>query len=425
MRLLRRIGRKRPHSAWRILVACCFIQFGGMGVLSNSIGVFFPAVCADLGFTTTQISFHITIRGLATMAALPLAGRLISRYPSKYVLTPAAAMLVCSIASMAFFSKLWQWYVASMFYGLAGAFLFLNMSPILLTNWFKARTGFALGIAMAFSGLGGIVMNPVGNALIEAIGWRTTYMIFAGIGAVCILPFTVAVLERCPQDAGVSPYYGTTDSPLVYLDEEQSGSDSHALFGMIKSPVIWIFFAVVIIVSFETVFIYHFPGYALSVGLSAGIGSAMSSASMAGNLLGKFFLGWLNDKMDSKRSFLSGILLTMSGIAIIEYFDHSRYMLGAGSLLYGACMALTAVSVPLLILELFDRTQYAAALSMAAMITSAMGGIGTSLLGVLYDASGSYTMAFMLAQILCVVCAVLLFAAFHLNKIEKERKDSA
>ncbi len=423
MQLLRRIGGKRPHPAWKILIACCFIQFGGMGVLSNSIGVFFPAVCADLGFTTTQISFHITIRGLATMVVLPLAGRLISRYPSKYVLTPAAAMLVCSIASMAFFSKLWQWYVASVFYGLAGAFLFLNMSPVLLTNWFKARTGFAVGIAMACSGLGGIVMNPVGNALIESMGWRATYLIFAGIGAVCMLPFTAFALERCPQDAGVSPYTGT-DARLVCPDEKKSGSDRHALSGLMKSPVFWMFFAAVIIVSFETVFIYHFPGYALSVGLSAAIGSTMSSASMAGNLLGKFYLGWLNDKLDSKRSFLWGILLTMSGMAIIQFFHHSPSILAAGSLLYGACMALTAVSVPLLILELFDRSQYAAALSMASMITSAMGGIGTSLIGILYDASGSYTMAFMLAQILCAVCAVLLFAAFRLKNMKIEWKDS-
>jgi hypothetical protein len=50
-----------------MLIACCFIQFGGLGVLSNSIGVFFPPICAIMGFTTAQISFHITIRGLALL----------------------------------------------------------------------------------------------------------------------------------------------------------------------------------------------------------------------------------------------------------------------------------------------------------------------------------------------------------------------
>jgi MFS family permease len=74
------------------------------------------------------------------------------------------------------------------------------MSPLILTNWFKSKTGFAVGVAMAFSGLGGIVMNPVGSVLIDQFGWRTAYLIFAGIGALCMLPFTAVVLERRPED---------------------------------------------------------------------------------------------------------------------------------------------------------------------------------------------------------------------------------
>jgi hypothetical protein len=45
----------------------------------------------------------------------------------------------------------------------------------------------------------------------------------------------------------------------------------------------------------------------------------MSSASMAGNLIGKFGLGWLNDRHEMLNVRLClGILLTMLGIAIIR-----------------------------------------------------------------------------------------------------------
>lgn len=95
------------HPAWKMLAACCFIQFGGLGVLANSIGVFFPSVCGELGFTLSEISVHIMIRGIATTLTLPLAGRLIEKYPAKRVLTPAALALALSIGSMAFFNELW------------------------------------------------------------------------------------------------------------------------------------------------------------------------------------------------------------------------------------------------------------------------------------------------------------------------------
>ncbi|HRX59030.1 MAG TPA: MFS transporter [Eubacteriales bacterium] len=412
------------HPAWKILFACCLVQFGGLGVLSNSIGVFFPAVCASLHCTTAQISLHVTIRGFAMMAALPLASRLISRYPSRLVLTPAAVVLVCSVGSMAFFSKLWQWYVASVFYGFAGGFLFLNMSPILLTNWFFKRRGFAVGMAMAFAGLGGIVMNPLGNALIESLGWRAAYLIFAGIGAACILPFTLFVLKRRPEDAGVRPY-GAEQSGSAFTTqaEGRACTRKRPAGTLAKDGVLWVFLGVVTIAVFETVFIYHFPGFALSVGLTTAVGSMMSSASMAGNLASKFFLGWLNDRAGSKRAFLLGAVFTMTGIMLIQVFQRSPELLIAGSFLYGASMSMPSVLVPLLILDLFDRGAYTSVLSLSTMTVAAMGGMGVALVGWIYDVSGGFTAAFWMAQAACAVGVCLLMAAFRMRNRRCRRRE--
>jgi MFS family permease len=408
------------HPAFKMLFACCAIQFGGLGVLSNSIGVFFPYVCSEFGFSTAQITLHITIRGFATMAALPLAGRLISRYRSRYVLMPAAVLLVLSIGSMASFDRLWQWYLASVFYGIAGAFLFLNMSPILLTNWFTDRTGFAIGVAMAFSGLGGIVMNPVGNAIIQAFGWRIGYLAFAAIGAVFLLPFIAFVLERSPEDIGAVPYSVVQKAAATAMEAENTGRTApRAPAGIWRNGVFWVFALIVLLTAYETVYMYHFPGYTFSVGLGTMIGSSMSSASMAGNLAGKLYLGWLNDRLSAKKVFLIGTGLTAVGIGLIQLFGSSAPILLLGSFLYGTCMALTVVMVPLLILELFDRRSYPAVLSAASMLTSAIGGVGTALVGLIYDISGGYGISFMIAQIGCILSIVLIFTVYRLKTTKR------
>ena len=84
------------------------------------------------------------------------------------------------------FNAVWQWYVAGAVLGVAAAFAFLLPAPVMIGNWFKKKAGLAMGIAMACSGIGGAVMNPLGGALIQSLGWRPTYAVLALIAAVLV-----------------------------------------------------------------------------------------------------------------------------------------------------------------------------------------------------------------------------------------------
>lgn len=70
----------------------------------------------------------------------------------------------------------------------------------MIGNWFKKKAGLAMGIAMACSGIGGAVMNPLGGALIQSLGWRPTYAVLALIAAVLVLPFSLLVMKFKPAD---------------------------------------------------------------------------------------------------------------------------------------------------------------------------------------------------------------------------------
>ena len=51
-------ARRGPHYAWYILAACCCIQFGGCGIMQNTLGIFMPPTCRELGFTTAHRILH-------------------------------------------------------------------------------------------------------------------------------------------------------------------------------------------------------------------------------------------------------------------------------------------------------------------------------------------------------------------------------
>jgi predicted MFS family arabinose efflux permease len=372
-----------PRYRYLVLAGCCLLQFGGMGVQSNSMGIFYPYVCQELGFSVAQLSLHTTIRGLVTTLFLPLAGWLFSKVNPRVLLTAAGAMLCGSTLSMAFFHHVYQWYLASAFAGVAGAFLFLTATPILLTRWFPRKSGMAIGIAMAFTGLGGAVMSPLGTWWTEQWGWRSAYLLFGTVGAATILPCTLLVLGMPSPDPAVAPQ-----------EEGQSPPQGNSL---LRQPILWMFLVAVLMIAYPTAYVFHFSTYAISVGLTSLVGATMASVSMVSNIAGKVAFGCLSRRYPTKWITFCSAALLLAGYALFLLFPDREPFLYAASGLYGICLAMTPVMVPLMVEDLFPSHQYSMALSIASMVTSATGGLGIAFAGLLYDTTGSYRLCFQAA----------------------------
>ena len=111
------------RKAWVVLLGCCLMQGGSLGLVQNSMGVFFSAVSRDLGFSLGGISLYRTISGLSSCLLLPLVGRILYCLDTRVSLTVSSVVYAGITLLMAGFTQLWQWYAASFFLGLAGAML--------------------------------------------------------------------------------------------------------------------------------------------------------------------------------------------------------------------------------------------------------------------------------------------------------------
>ncbi|MDR1427800.1 MAG: MFS transporter, partial [Bifidobacteriaceae bacterium] len=197
---------KGPHRAWAILVACCALQAGALGILSNSAGIFLAPVSTDLGVGRGDLAIYMTIFAVAMTAGMPLAGRLLPRIDMRLILTVAYLFTVGPFALMSQFNAVYQWYIAAVVMGVAAAFVLLMPAPLMINNWFVAKKGLAMGIAMACSGLGGAIMGPVGTSFISGMGWRRAYLMMALISAVVVLPFSIFVVRLTPACVGLKAY---------------------------------------------------------------------------------------------------------------------------------------------------------------------------------------------------------------------------
>ena len=160
------------HRAWFMLFGCCMLQAGSLGMIHNCRGIFFAPVIRDLGFGMGAFTFFMLFFGVFSCLILPFMGRLFARVNIRLLLSGASIVFAGTAAAMGLFHSLPAFYIAGAVQGLAGAFLMFFPAPLILGNWFKKKSGLAIGISSACSGIAGMIGNPVCNAVIERFGWR-------------------------------------------------------------------------------------------------------------------------------------------------------------------------------------------------------------------------------------------------------------
>lgn len=77
---------------------------------------------------------------------------------------------------------------------------------VVISNWFTLKRGLAVSIALAGSGLGGVVLSSATSAMIASWGWRPAFLLLAAICLVVALPISLVVFVTRPSDKGMAPY---------------------------------------------------------------------------------------------------------------------------------------------------------------------------------------------------------------------------
>lgn len=398
--------KKKFHYAWLILIACCAIQAGGAGTLVNSAGVFFPEVSKSLGVGVGDFSFYFTITYIALALALPFAGKLFPKVNIRFLLSSAIIVCNLSVIAMSQFTATWQWYVAGAILGLAGSFIFIITTPIIIGNWFEKKLGLATGIGMAFNGVGGAIINPILSSSITNLGWRNGYLVMAGISLVLILPFTLFVIRFKPEDMGLKPY-GHEE-----LEEESSLNDK-ASYGVsekvaVRSKAFMMMFIAFGLTGFLTGYSQQLPAFADSINFPATLGAMLVSISLLVSVCGKLILGELNDRFGIKKITIYGMGIAIFAFGLLIFSNGNFTMVLIGSSLYGITQTINAVAVPLITKKAFGYKDYSSIYSKLAVGQNLIGAFGFSAVGFIYDITGSYTPSFTLGAILCITFVILV-----------------
>jgi MFS family permease len=402
----------RVHYAFVIMVCCCLLQAFGMGLILACGSLFYVPICEDLGFLRSEISTYMTGYFIGTTIATPIAGKLLTRFDMRIVISIAIILLSATVVAISRFSGLWEFQLAGLLVGLFGSFIFVLPAATLVGNWFVKRRGLFYGIVMACSGISTAIFSPIINGIIQTSGWRTGYLFMGILSLAVVLPCSL-LLRGKPSELGISPW--------GYVVGEQSEEKLPVMRGVsVKRAIFSISFLCLFLFAGIASFSHggieqHLPGTIISFGFTASFGAMIVSAESVGSVLDKLLMGWLNDKVGVQNTTLIQLFIISLGLLGFLFIREPAVLLIA-ALLFGVQDSLMSVSVPLLIRELFgskNYTQIHAWLRTGVGIFGAFSGV---FVGGIYDATGQFTLAFVALLGFCVVAMALIKIAYWRRK---------
>lgn len=394
-------AKSRKH--WLVLACACGMAAASIGLSINVIGVFYTPVSEALNIYRGSFAFHNTIASIAMAFVSLIIPQLIYRIGWKPALAVGIALGVIGTSGMGFTTNLTAFYILGALRG-AGTALFAMVPLTMIVNgWFEEKNGLAMSLSFGMSGIAGAILSPIFTALIEQAGWDVAFIIKGlVIGAFC-LPALLYPYALNPREEGYLPYGHDPEAAVkqTNLKKKELPPFSYASIAFIALFIFSFLHTNIIGMS------QHLPGFGESLGMSPLVGGWMMSAAMIGNITFKLIIGVLADKIGIVRSTL--LMMGLNVLAIVLLITWQQPIpLVIHSWLFGTMFCIPAVAFPLLSNQFFGR---AAATRVYPVLTFAMGiggAISVTIIGYIFDFTGSYQAAFLIAIALNVMNVGLL-----------------
>ena len=396
------------HYGWVIIAIAALSQFfSGPGqTYSNSI--FINYYIEDFGWSRSTVSGIYSAATLTAGFLLFFVGRLIDRNGSRKMAVAVSIALAVACFFNSFVTSLIMLFIGFFFIRLLGQGSMALISSSLIPQWFVKKRGRAISIA-AIGGLVSSAAFPLLNVwLIEAFGWRSSWLILGIIIIVCFTPLALFLIQNSPEEMGLLPDNGDAlkKQPERKAAEEVSWSVKEAS----KTRAFWLLLLCAAIPGIvNTGLTFHlvsiFAEKSLSLETAAGI---LSLTALIG-LPVTFVTGILLEKV--KVQYM--LTLVFAGELLSLFLLQKADFLAAAiifGLVWGISMGIERIVMAVVWPNYFGRKHIGSisGISMAMVVTGSA--LGPLPLGIAFDMFGGYVQvlwALMIFPVFGIVAALL------------------
>ncbi|KAF5373756.1 hypothetical protein D9758_000933 [Tetrapyrgos nigripes] len=257
-----------------------------------------------LNYYTTHIFPDVSTNTLAVVGSIstgllylsaPFVLYLVNRFPGYKRMTMVLGMLLCAtgLLAAAFATKPWHLMLTQgAIYSLGGSLLYFpNMTYCF--EWFSEKRGLANGVMFSGTGIGGVVVPFLTQALLDRYGHKTTLI----ASAIAFLSIIAPCFPYCKGRLPVAQAVNTRSL------------DTQALYNV----VLWVFLISSLLQGFGS-FIptLYLPTFASDIQMSSATGTLAVALVNGASAPGQVFFGWLSDRNLTRSILISSLCSSLS-----------------------------------------------------------------------------------------------------------------
>ena len=396
---------------WYVVLSAFIIMIIIYGA-RYSFGVFVKPMFAEYGWPMTIISFGASIN-LMMYASMGIAvGWVLDKIAPKWIMTAGVVITAIGFISASLVKTPMGLYLSyGVLCGIGSAGSGAVATSTAVGKWFMRKRGLAIGLSTMGIGVGTIIMTPLAGYIEENYGWRNGFLFIA------LLTFVLGIIisqifmgKTCPEEYGLLPDGQKPCENYMNTEGTNEPVEKPSLKPVLQDTRFWLLaFCNIFAVMFVMMTFVHQIPYAIDKGIDKMMAAtAVGLIGITGSF-GKFFFGWLSDRInDAKYSASLGfflmaismfILCKVKSIAILYLF----------ALVFGFGYGSLAPVMPYLVSDRFGRHILGSAYGLLNFFATGVGGsIGPILGGYIFDKTGSYLIAWKFNEAILFIVSLLI-----------------
>jgi len=389
-----------------LIVAVAFVTMGVGVNARTAFSLLFPPIVDEFGWDRGVTAGAFSFGFLVSAVLSPFIGRLMDHRGPRVVIEIGVAAMAAGLLLATLVRQPWHLYATlGMLVGAGGNCLGYTAHAFFLPNWFVRRRGLAMGVAFSGVGAGSIVVLPWLQTVIGRDGWRAACWAMGILVLASLAPLNL-LLKRRPEELGLEPDGDRYSRSAVASSRTTNVVDpawvavDWTLVRALRTTRFWW-----IAVGYATgMFAWyavqvHQTKYLVEIGFSPTDAAwALGFVSLVA-VPGQIGLGHLSDRIGREWVWTVGSLgFTVCYLALL-LMAHTPtptllYLMVASQGVLGYSLTSVIGAIPA---EIFEGRHYGTIFGTLMLAAIGGGAMGPWVAGLLYDATGAYTLAFWIA----------------------------
>jgi MFS family permease len=413
---------KHKNTGILVAIGCFIIMFIHLGTLGTA-GLFIPQFIRTLNVPVSQISLNVTFSSLTGFAFSILYGRFRNNVSARKMLLMGSIAGILHYLVAAVSNGIMLIYLGSILGGVTFGLGTHTCNAAIISQWFKEKRATVIGIVFSGAAFGSAVMMLISGILIDKIGWRSTYLIFAALHLFVAIPINIFLLKEV--NVKILDNGNVKENKSIDFIKNESISDNLSMKDVHGSLSFWMLMLSMalcgtLIIGFKT----FAPSFWQLNGVTALTSSKYISIFMVVATIATMISGTIADKFGTKIYIVylhTAYLVGMSCVILftkhleIAYILIPVFLVAIAYPLYGSIPATVAT-------EAFGLKNYdkvCGELMAAFFIGQAT---VSPIIGGLRDITGSYSAGFTIITIFGLISCILIVVAINISPAKKKMK---